>query len=121
VNFITFMLGALTGAALAANAQTLAPVAPPRDWLGVGIVVLLGLVFVAIAGYILHIKRTPGLQLGEAELEKIADFIHQRQSAPPAAPADPLLYDGHQFPDQATLDKYKDCEAFIAKHKGGQT
>lgn len=102
-----------------AFATDLAPVSPPIDWLGVAIVSVLGLIFVAIAGYIVHIKRTPGQQLGEAQLEWLAQRLHnlQHEKAVVVTTTDPLFFDGITFSDAAALEQYKAAKAIVDSHR----
>jgi hypothetical protein len=94
-----------------AFAQTLAAVSPPTDWTGVAFAVVIGLLIFLPIAYAIYVKVRPGKQLGEEELERIAERIYRKQAAPVVAA--PLTYDGRTFADQATLDKYKEAKAFV--------
>lgn len=103
-----------------ALAAELVAVAPPTDWTGVAIVSVLGLIFVAVAAYIVHIKRTPGMQFGEEEIERLAAAIDRRRGAVPPQPvpsAPPLTFDGITFATDDALDDYKDAKALVDSYK----
>lgn len=67
-----FALLFLSGVAHAA--ETLPAVSPPTDWTGVlfvcGFIVLLAAALVI--GYAIHARRTPGMQMGEETIERLA-------------------------------------------------
>lgn len=108
-----------TFASYAHAADTLPAVSPPTDWTGVAIVAAVAVLAVAIAAYIVHIKRTPGLQLGEEQLERLAEMIHKRQEITINVPPAKLVYDGLTFADQSKLDEYKAAKATIESFKTG--
>lgn len=109
-------IASLSGIAHAAD--TLVPVSPPTDWTGIAVIAVIGFVIVALVGYIVHIKKTPGAQLGEAELEKIADLLHAKLHPPAvASPPEPLVFDGITFADENALHEYTAAKAVIDAHK----
>lgn len=99
---------------------TLAPVAPPTDWLGVGIVSAIGIVAIAVVAYIVHIKRTPGAQFGEEFYDGIAAAIDRRRGAVPPHPvpqAPPLTLDDITFESEVELERYKVAKAIVDSHR----
>lgn len=103
-----------------AHAAELVAVSPPTDWIGIAIIAAIMFVIVALVGYIVHIKRTPGVQFGEDEIERIAESLFNKQQYKGATitTSDPLFYDGTQFETAVQLEEYKAAKAVIAKHKG---
>lgn len=93
-------------------------VMPATDWLGVGATAAIVLVIVLLVGYIILIKLKAGKQFGEEQFERLAALIAQKQEVTVSVPAASLTYDGHTFPDQASLDKYKEAKAIVDAIKG---
>lgn len=99
-------------------AETLVPVSPPSDGVGVWLFVFLAFVLLLVGGgiaYTIYVRGKPGLQLGEAELEKIAAFIDRRHEAPPVVA--PYTVDGFVFADQQAMDSYISAKAIVAAAK----
>lgn len=105
-----------------AHAAELVPVSPPTDWIGIGIIAAIVFVIVALVGYIVHIKRTPGKQLGEEEIERIAHAIMNTPMRSPTlvgsiqVPA-PIYFDGIKFDTHADLDRYKAAKEIVDSHR----
>ncbi|MEO8754847.1 MAG: hypothetical protein ABI624_19450 [Casimicrobiaceae bacterium] len=94
-------------------AQAITPVSPPTDWTGMGIVMAFGVIVFGLVAYIIYIKRTPGYQMGEEELEVIATKLHMKLH-PPTATSTAIEYNGLTFVDQAAVDEYKKALAVVA-------
>ncbi len=99
------------------GAETLPSISPPTDWTGVIVVCVVAILAVAVAAYIVHIKRTPGLQLGEEQLERLADLLHQKQHPTATIAATALTYDGITFADEKSLADYRAAKAVIESFK----
>lgn len=110
---VSFQIGWVAGA------DPLPAVSPPTDWTGVAVVATIAILAVAVAAYIVHIKRTPGLQLGEEQIERIAELLRQKQSSPVHIVATELVYDGIAFASDAKLAEYKAAKATIESFKTG--
>lgn len=96
----------------------LVAVSPPTDWLGVVVVVVVVLVIAAVIAYVSHVRRTPGKQWGEDEIDKLAERLHVKLTqAPVVVHVESLEYDGHTFSSQATLDAYKAAKELLEKYK----
>jgi hypothetical protein len=91
-------------------------VAPPSDWGSILVVATIGLVLVAVGAYIVWLRRTPGRQLGEEFVERVADRVYQRLKGDTGVPA-PLEYDGIHFDSDAKLEEYKAAKAIVESHK----
>lgn len=121
--YFWFAMGSLVPSVLgwAFAADTLPAVSPPTDWTGVAIVAAIAVLAVAIAAYIVHIKRTPGLQLGEEQIEHIAEALYRKQAAPAAIAGTALTYDGIAFASDEKLAEYKAAKAVVDAFKTGAT
>lgn len=66
-------------------AETLPAVSPPTDWTGVLIVCGFGLLLaLALAiGYAIHARRTPGMQIGEEAIERMAILLAEMMKQKP--------------------------------------
>lgn len=102
-----------------AHAAELAPVSPPTDWFGVVVVVLVVLVVaVGLSGYVTFIRRMPGKQLGEDEIDAIAERLHlKQQTRPLVVHTESQEYDGKTFADVTSLEEYKAAKAIVDKYK----
>lgn len=92
---------------------TLPTVAPPTDWTGIAVVVVLCFLVVCVIGYVVHIRRAPGKQMGEDEIERLAELLHAKQQKPLVITTEVYTYDGVTFPDQTKLDEYKAAKAIV--------
>lgn len=104
-------------------ADTLPIVSPPTDWTGVFVVMgFTALLFIAaVIGYVIHVRKTPGKQLGESEIEWIAESLFQKQQYKGAVitTTDPMFYDGITFANENEMAKYKEYKAYVDAFKGG--
>jgi protein-S-isoprenylcysteine O-methyltransferase Ste14 len=122
--FCIFVVAVVFFSSLCEGADILPLVSPPTDWFGVIAVCLFGLMLAValVIGYAIHVRRTPGKQLGEEEIERIVNSVISKQKEP--IPVGEIVVnhwtaDGLTFATGVEMNEYLNAKAIVDKHKGG--